>query len=151
MAPSRRVGEEVQQDLEEGTGESSPAPREAQPDLHLVVQRRICERLRLTGRHEETLADPSFQGRLARHLQRLPRRYLFDLDVEDKAEDVLLHWEILQECADPEKRPVFHARYIKVHYCSLLTPKRPPLFSVPACLPETATTSTRKKRGTDLI
>jgi len=111
MAPSRRVGEE-QQDLEEGTGESSPAPREAHPDLP-AVQRRICERLRLTGRHDETLADPSFQGRLARHLQRLPRRYLFDLDVEDKAEDVLLHWEILQECADPEKRPVFHARYIK--------------------------------------
>ncbi|RLM62148.1 hypothetical protein C2845_PM14G00240 [Panicum miliaceum] len=114
MAPSRRAGEELQ-DLEEGTGESSPAPqspREAHPDLH-AVQRRICERLRLTGRHDETLADPSFHGRLARHLQRLPRRYLFDLDVENKAEDVLLHWEILQECADPEKRPVFHARYIK--------------------------------------
>ena len=94
MAPSRRVGEE-QQDLEEGTGESSPAPREAQPDLHLVVQRRICERLRLTGRHEETLADPFFHCRLARHLQRLPRRYLFDFDVEDKAEDVLLHLEIV--------------------------------------------------------
>ena len=113
MAPSRRVGEE-QQDLEEGTGESSPAPREAHPDVP-AVQRRICERLRLTGRHDETLADPSFQGRLARHLQRLPRRYLFDLDVEDKAEDVLLHLEVLQECADPEKRPVFHARFIKVH------------------------------------
>jgi len=144
MAPSPRVGEEVQQDLEEGTGESSPAPREAQPDLH-AVQRRICERLRLTGRHDETLADPSFHGRLARHLQRLPRRYLFDLDVEDKAEDVLLHWEILQECADPEKRPVFHARYIKVSSTStLLTPKRPPLFSVCACPPRN---SNNKEKG----
>ncbi|TKW08042.1 hypothetical protein SEVIR_6G003000v4 [Setaria viridis] len=119
MAPSRRVGEEEPQDLEEGTGESSPAPRsprdsQSQPDLH-AVQRRICERLRLTGRHGQKLADPSFHGRLARHLQRLPRRYIFDfdLDVEGKAEDVLLHWEILQECADPEKRPVFHARYLK--------------------------------------
>ncbi|CAL5004631.1 unnamed protein product [Urochloa decumbens] len=116
MAPSRRVGEE-QQDLEEGTGESSPAPRSpraAHPDLH-AVQRRICERLRLTGRHDQKLADPSFHGGLARHLQRMPRRYIFDfdLDVEGKAEDVLLHWEILQECADPDKRPVFHARYLK--------------------------------------
>ncbi|CAO2205429.1 unnamed protein product [Urochloa humidicola] len=117
MAPSqRRVGEEVQ-DLEEGTGESSPAPRSpraAHPDLH-AVQRRICERLRLTGRHDQKLADPSFHGGLARHLQRMPRRYIFDfdLDAEGKADDVLLHWEILQECADPEKRPVFHARYLK--------------------------------------
>jgi serine/threonine-protein kinase TNNI3K len=119
MAPSRRVGEEEPQDLEEGTGESSPAPRsprQSHPDLH-AVQRRICERLRLTGRHGHKLADPSFHGRLARHLQRLPRRYIFDFDAEDKAEDVLLHWEILQECADPYKRPVFHARYLKVPLC----------------------------------
>ncbi|KAF8668292.1 hypothetical protein HU200_052348 [Digitaria exilis] len=111
MAPSRRVGEEPQ-DLDEGSGESSQAPREAHPNLD-EVQRRICERLRPTRRHDQTLADPSFQGRLARHLQRLPRRYLFDLDVEGKAEDFLLHWKILQDCADPDKRPVFHARYLK--------------------------------------
>ncbi|OEL29864.1 hypothetical protein BAE44_0009116, partial [Dichanthelium oligosanthes] len=46
----------------------------------------------------------------------LPRRYLFNHDIDDKAEDILLHWEILQECADREKGPVFHARYLKVHY-----------------------------------
>ncbi|KAL6856979.1 hypothetical protein ACP4OV_018361 [Aristida adscensionis] len=106
----------------EGTGESSPPPppppsqsqsqRAANPDPH-EVQRRICERLRRTGRHGRRLADPSFDVRLARHLLRMPRRYLVDLDVDNKAEDVLLHWDILDECADPDKRPVFRARYDK--------------------------------------
>ncbi|KAL6659605.1 hypothetical protein ACP70R_003645 [Stipagrostis hirtigluma subsp. patula] len=104
-----------EEEWEEGTGESSPpprSPRAAHPDLH-EVQRRICERLRRTGRHDETLAGASFHGRLARHLQRMPRRYLVDLDVDGKAEDVLLHWSILDECADPDRRPVFRARYDK--------------------------------------
>ncbi|WVZ95584.1 hypothetical protein U9M48_041328 [Paspalum notatum var. saurae] len=114
MAPPPRDGEEAQ-DLEEGTGESSPVPRSPRDPLPNLqeMQRRIYERLRLTGRHGQTLADPSFPSRLARHLQRLPRRYLSDLDVVDRADDFLLHWEILEECADPDKRPVFRARYLK--------------------------------------
>ncbi|XP_066351896.1 serine/threonine-protein kinase STY8-like isoform X1 [Miscanthus floridulus] len=117
MTPPARpphVGED-QQNLEEGTGESSPPPRSPRafnPDLH-EVQRKICERLRQTGRHDRTLADPTFNARFARHLERLPRRYLLDLDLEDKLDDVLLHWRILDECADPNKRPVFHSRFIK--------------------------------------
>jgi len=119
--PSRppRVGE----DWEEGTGESSPpprSPRASDPDHH-EVQRKICGRLRQTGRHDRTLADPTFNARFARHLERLPRRYLLDLDLEDKLDDVLLHWRILDECADPNKRPVFHARFLKVHSLSLFS------------------------------
>ncbi|KAK3122489.1 hypothetical protein QOZ80_8AG0614330 [Eleusine coracana subsp. coracana] len=116
MAPSPppppRAGEELQ-DWEEGTGESSPPSRSpscgSQPDLHEVVGR-IDERLRRTA---QELVGPSFKRRLYRHLQRLPPRYLVDHDFDDKADDVLLHWGILDECADPDKRPVFHARYIK--------------------------------------
>jgi hypothetical protein len=116
MAPPARPPR-VGEDLEEGTGESSPpprSPRASNPDCH-EVQRKICERLRQTGRHDRTLADPTFNARFARHLERLPRRYLLDLDLDDKLEDVLLHWGILDECADPNKRPVFRARFIKVH------------------------------------
>nr|ACG45460.1 serine/threonine-protein kinase CTR1 [Zea mays] len=114
MAPPARPPR-VGEDLEEGTGESSPpprSPRASNPDCH-EVQRKICERLRQTGRHDRTLADPTFNARFARHLERLPRRYLLDLDLDDKLEDVLLHWGILDECADPNKRPVFRARFIK--------------------------------------
>ena len=32
----------------------------------------------------------------------------------DKVEDVLLHRRILNECADPDKRPVFHVRFLNV-------------------------------------
>ncbi|TVU43837.1 hypothetical protein EJB05_10335 [Eragrostis curvula] len=110
--PPPLVGEE----WEEATGESSPSSRSpcvaSQQELHEVLGR-IVERLRLTGRHEQTLAAPSFKRRLYRHLQRLPQRYLVDHDVDAKADDVLLHWGILDEGADPDKRPVFHARYLE--------------------------------------
>jgi hypothetical protein len=113
--PPPLAGEELQ-DCEEGTGESSPSPcaSHLEPqDREVLV--RIHERLRRAGTHQQTLADPFFERRLFRHLHRLPRRYLLDHDLDAKADDVLLHWGILDECADPDKRPVFHARYIKVH------------------------------------
>ncbi|KAK3122915.1 hypothetical protein QOZ80_8AG0620210 [Eleusine coracana subsp. coracana] len=101
---------------EEDAGESSSLP----PCCRGLdeVQRRVQERLRRTaGCHDQpALADPvSFQRRLWRHLQRMPPRYLADVDVDavDKDEDVLLHWRILDEGADPDKRPVFHVRYLK--------------------------------------
>lgn len=39
--------------------------------------------------------------------------YKLDLDVE-RAEDVLIHKKILEEAKDPDKRPVFHVRFLKV-------------------------------------
>jgi hypothetical protein len=39
--------------------------------------------------------------------------YAIDVNV-DKAEDVLLHRRILNDCADPEKRPIFHVRFLHV-------------------------------------
>jgi hypothetical protein len=115
--PPPRAREEPQE-LEEGTSETSPSSQStcaSDLDLHQVLPGRILERLRRAGTHEQTLADPFFEGRLSRHLQRLPKRYLLDHDVEAKADDVLLHWGVLDECADPDKRPVFHARFLKVN------------------------------------
>lgn len=39
--------------------------------------------------------------------------YLLDVNV-DKAEGVLLHQKILAEARDPEKRPAFRVRFLKV-------------------------------------
>ncbi|TVU43169.1 hypothetical protein EJB05_09614 [Eragrostis curvula] len=56
-------------------------------------------------------------------------RYVVDVDADDKAEDVLLHLRILDECADPDKRPFFLARHIEgrplheIIFCSLDKPK----------------------------
>jgi hypothetical protein len=41
--------------------------------------------------------------------------YALDVHV-DRAEDVLLHRNILIQCQDPDKRPIFHARFLKVLY-----------------------------------
>ncbi|KAK1686818.1 hypothetical protein QYE76_011103 [Lolium multiflorum] len=62
--------------------------------------------------NEEALTDPFFEQLLEEHYERLPISYSIDLQV-DKAEDVLLHRRILAECAHPDKRPVFHARFLR--------------------------------------
>jgi len=79
--------------------------------LSLEVRKGIYHRLRALG-NEEALSDPFFEQLLDEHYERLPASYSIDLQVE-KAEDVLLHRRILAECADPDKRPVFHARFIR--------------------------------------
>ncbi|SPT21147.1 unnamed protein product [Triticum aestivum] len=75
------------------------------------VRREIYDRLRAAG-NQEALSDPFFDRLLEDHFERLPSSYYVDLDV-NKAEDVLLHRRILAECADPDNRPVFHARFLR--------------------------------------
>ncbi|XP_066165688.1 serine/threonine-protein kinase STY8 isoform X2 [Oryza sativa Japonica Group] len=119
----------MEDDIEEGVAESSgPSPRAAaaaaglgsgggggggsvhgSPDIRNVIYERL-----VAIRNEEAISNPSsFRVELDRHFLRLPESYLIDLDVS-KAEQVLLHRRILADCADPEKRPIFHARYIGV-------------------------------------
>lgn len=107
--------------VEEGVGESSSPPAASSGHVSsstgadgaggLTVRKGIYHRLRAIG-NEEALSDPFFEQLLDEHYERLPGSYSIDLQVE-KAEDVLLHRRILAECADPDKRPVFHARYIR--------------------------------------
>jgi len=116
--------------VEEGVGESSwpagPAgPAASSSSSGLVasggangngplsqdVRKGIYHRLRDIG-NEEALSDPFFEQLLDEHYERLPASYSIDLNVE-RAEDVLLHRRILAECAHPDKRPVFHARFLR--------------------------------------
>ncbi|GJN01253.1 hypothetical protein PR202_ga18505 [Eleusine coracana subsp. coracana] len=113
-------------DLEEGVGESSwphgaaaaAAPGGSAGGGGLTdIRKQIYDRLVELG-IEEVISDPTFREQLERHFERLPiSSYSIDLTV-GKAEDVLLHRRILDECADPDKRPVFHVRFLKV-YCRL--------------------------------
>ncbi|VAH54808.1 unnamed protein product [Triticum turgidum subsp. durum] len=104
----------------EGAGESCWPPPAAAASAHggggggvqlSDVRREIYDRLRAVGNHE-ALSDPFFDRVLEDHYDRLPASYYIDLDV-NKAEDVLLHRRILAECADPDNRPVFHARFLR--------------------------------------
>ncbi|GJN25957.1 hypothetical protein PR202_gb13847 [Eleusine coracana subsp. coracana] len=109
-------------DLEEGVGESSwphgaaaaAAPGGSAGGGGLTdIRKQIYDRLVELG-IEEVISDPTFREQLERHFERLPiSSYSIDLTV-GKAEDVLLHRRILDECADPDKRPVFHVRFLKV-------------------------------------
>ncbi|OEL33524.1 Serine/threonine-protein kinase STY8 [Dichanthelium oligosanthes] len=108
-------------DIEEGVGESSwPAAAAADRGAssagggggYTDIRKEIFDRLMAMG-IDEVVSDPTaFREQLDRHFERLPASYSIDLDVE-KAEDVLLHRKILNECADPDKRPVFHVRFLR--------------------------------------
>ncbi|XP_062184245.1 serine/threonine-protein kinase STY8-like isoform X3 [Phragmites australis] len=106
-------------DLEEGVGESCWPHGGATAIARGVsggggytdVRKEIYDRLMESG-NEEATSDPNFKDQLDRHFERLPASYSIDLNV-DKAEDVLLHRRILNECADPDKRPVFHVRFLR--------------------------------------
>jgi len=111
----------VDDDIEESEGESS-WPSAAAADRagssgggggYTDIRKEIFDRLMAKG-IEEVVSDPSaFRDQLHRHFERLPASYSIDLDVE-KPEDVLLHRRILDECANnPDKRPIFHARFLR--------------------------------------
>ncbi|VAI76591.1 hypothetical protein VPH35_123792 [Triticum aestivum] len=93
----------------EGTGESSSPPRSSA--AHDELRRKIYERLVQAGKQGDC-DDASFRDMLDAHFDKLPPRYLTDLS-ESKAEDVLLHREVLDECAHNGNQPVFRARFLK--------------------------------------
>ncbi|KAL6619732.1 hypothetical protein ACP70R_034871 [Stipagrostis hirtigluma subsp. patula] len=92
----------------------------------VVVRKEIYGRLVACGKDPEEVigscSDPAFRDQLDRHFERLPASYTINLHV-DKAEDVLLHKMILDECADPDKRPVFHVRFLKVMVLTTTPPR----------------------------
>ncbi|KAG0528230.1 hypothetical protein BDA96_06G300400 [Sorghum bicolor] len=75
------------------------------------IAKEVFDRLLEKGNPEVVADPPAFLELLYRHFERLPLSYAIDVNVE-KAEDVLLHRTILNECADPEKRPIFHVRFL---------------------------------------
>ncbi|KAH7680844.1 Dual-specificity kinase protein [Dioscorea alata] len=96
----------------EDMGESSSPPKGFGPPGAFDIKYDIYARL-LESRNEEELLNSDFREQFMAHFNRLPPSYLLDLNV-DRAEDVLLHQKILTEAKDPEKRPVFHVRFIKL-------------------------------------
>uniref|UniRef100_A0A0E0QDA3 Protein kinase domain-containing protein n=1 Tax=Oryza rufipogon TaxID=4529 RepID=A0A0E0QDA3_ORYRU len=71
---------------------------------------RIFERLAESGGLLQQ-HDHQLQRQLRLHFRRMPARYLVDM-CGGKAEEVLIHLQLLADCADPANRPVVHARFL---------------------------------------
>ncbi|KAJ4951771.1 hypothetical protein NE237_028603 [Protea cynaroides] len=98
-------------ELFEGVGESSSPPRSFGGFSGSDKRNDVYSRLIESG-NEEVVCNPELREQLDAHFNRLPARYILDVDM-DRVEDVLLHQKLLAQAKDPEKRPVFHVHYME--------------------------------------
>ncbi|XP_027363159.1 serine/threonine-protein kinase STY46-like isoform X1 [Abrus precatorius] len=98
-------------DLVEGVGESSSPPRTFSGYSNYDVRNDVYNRLVETG-HDQAVSNPEFREHLEAHFNRLPPSYGLDVNI-DRAEDVLLHQTLLALARDPDKRPVYHIRFME--------------------------------------
>ncbi|KAJ6954115.1 serine/threonine-protein kinaseY46-like isoform X1 [Populus alba x Populus x berolinensis] len=99
-------------DLTEGVGESSSPPRSFGSFSSHDVRNDVYNRFIESG-HEEAVSNPElFREHIDSHFNRLPASYGLDVNM-DKVEDVLLHQKLLAMAKDPEKRPVYHIRFLE--------------------------------------
>ncbi|KAJ7006450.1 hypothetical protein NC653_005718 [Populus alba x Populus x berolinensis] len=100
-------------DLTEGVGESSSPPRSFGSFSNYDVRNDVYNRFIESG-HEEAVSNPElFREHIDSHFNRLPASYGLDVNM-DKVEDVLLHQKLLAMAKDPERRPVYHIRFLEV-------------------------------------
>ncbi|XP_052487226.1 serine/threonine-protein kinase STY8 isoform X2 [Gossypium raimondii] len=98
-------------DLTEGVGESSSPPRSFGNFNNYDIRTDVFNRLVEIG-YEEAISNSDFRDNLDAHFNRLPASYALDVNVE-RVEDVLLHQKLLEAAKDPEKRPVYHIRFLE--------------------------------------
>ncbi|PRQ24791.1 putative dual-specificity kinase TKL-Pl-4 family [Rosa chinensis] len=98
-------------DLTEGVGESSSPPRSFGSFNNYDVRNDVYNRL-VESRHLQALTQPDFREQLDAHFNRLPASYGLDVNM-DRVEDVLIHQKLLTLAKDPEKRPVYHTRFLE--------------------------------------
>ncbi|XP_062101111.1 serine/threonine-protein kinase STY8-like [Humulus lupulus] len=98
-------------DFAEGVGESSSPPRSFGSFSNYDVRNDVFNRLVVNG-HDEAVTNPEFREQLDAHFNRLPASYGLDVNI-DRVEDVLLHQKLLALAKDPEKRPVYHIRFLE--------------------------------------
>ncbi|XP_065013771.1 serine/threonine-protein kinase STY46 isoform X2 [Musa acuminata AAA Group] len=91
--------------------DSSHTHNRQQQRHKMDVYNEVLRRLREAGRPE--MQSPSFEDGLWNHFNRLPARYALDVNVE-RAEDVLMHKNLLELAQEPDNRPVFSVRLVQV-------------------------------------
>ncbi|KAL6639789.1 hypothetical protein ACP70R_022611 [Stipagrostis hirtigluma subsp. patula] len=105
----------------DGNGQStSPICAAAAADSGGIVGRRrtmnrhdiCCEVFKRLVANGHEASDLKFHAQLEAHFERLPLRYLLEVNV-DKADDVLIHQKVLEEAKDPDRRPAFAVRLLQ--------------------------------------
>ncbi|KAF7829519.1 serine/threonine-protein kinase STY46-like isoform X3 [Senna tora] len=83
--------------------------------LKLQVYNEVLSRLRELNVAEAAL--PGFEHQLWTHFYRLPTRYALDMNVE-RAQDVIMHKNLLHMAHDPSTRPALQVRLVQVRSAS---------------------------------
>ncbi|CAH9112234.1 unnamed protein product [Cuscuta epithymum] len=105
-------------DLEEGVGESSSPPRALGSVGGGVggakdVRTNVYNKLLQIGNVDVISDRVLLREQLDAHFNSLPYRYLLDINM-DRVEDVLLHQDLLARAKNPDKRPVYHVRFLEL-------------------------------------
>uniref|UniRef100_A0A2P2LPG3 non-specific serine/threonine protein kinase n=1 Tax=Rhizophora mucronata TaxID=61149 RepID=A0A2P2LPG3_RHIMU len=92
----------------ESFSQGNPGHQRQKLEVYNEVLRRIQES------NSEDANLPGFDDRLWLHFNRLPARYVLDVNVE-RAEDVLMHMKLLKLAEDPANQPAFEVRLVQVY------------------------------------
>ncbi|XP_078161122.1 serine/threonine-protein kinase STY46-like [Carex rostrata] len=92
-------------------GPNCQTKKEQEKQHVLEVYEEVLRNLKVAGMPEFT--KPGFAKELWDHFHRLPARYAMDVNVE-KAEDILMHMNLLEDARNPAKQPSFLVRLVHV-------------------------------------
>ncbi|KAJ6736904.1 ACT-LIKE TYROSINE KINASE FAMILY PROTEIN [Salix viminalis] len=98
--------------VESYSATANPSARNHHQRQKLEVYNEVLKRIQDSNFEEANV--PGFDDHLWLHFNRLPARYVMDVNVE-RAEDVLMHKRLLQLAEDPANRPAFEVHLVQVY------------------------------------
>ncbi|KAJ6930816.1 hypothetical protein NC652_014363 [Populus alba x Populus x berolinensis] len=96
--------------VESYSATANPSARHHHQRQKLEVYNEVLKRLQDSNFEEANV--PGFDDHLWLHFNRLPARYVMDVNVE-RAEDVLMHKRLLQLAENPANRPAFEVHLVQ--------------------------------------
>lgn len=98
--------------VESYSATANPSARHHHQRQKLEVYNEVLKRLQDSNFEEANV--PGFDDHLWLHFNRLPARYVMDVNVE-RAEDVLMHKRLLQLAENPANRPAFEVHLVQMY------------------------------------
>lgn len=98
--------------VESYSATANPSARHHHQRQKLEVYNEVLKRIQDSNFEEANV--PGFDDHLWLHFNRLPARYVMDVNVE-RAEDVLMHKRLLQLAENPANRPAFEVHLVQMY------------------------------------